>query len=105
MVALRSLTYTSLRDLLPASPPPIMSPTYNRGDSWREIPIKDPLLKHAAWAYLQPMMTPAESDDRSYFWKLMDKCCGRCGCGLFGCFGGFFNDVNTSIKKLFTDAK
>uniref|UniRef100_A0A5B7CBD8 Uncharacterized protein n=1 Tax=Davidia involucrata TaxID=16924 RepID=A0A5B7CBD8_DAVIN len=98
MVALQSLTYTSLKDLLPAaSPPSIMSPTYyNRRDSWREIPIKDPLVKHAAWAYLQPMTTPPEADGRSCFSKLKDKCCG--------CFGGFFNDVVlTAIKSLFAE--
>ncbi|KAH7850938.1 hypothetical protein Vadar_004856 [Vaccinium darrowii] len=90
MVPLASLTYTSLRDLLPASPPAsILWPTYNdRKDSWREIPIRDPLLQHAAWAYLQPMTAAREDDDRGFFRKLKD------GCGGFlGCFGGFWNDV------------
>ncbi|KAL3539109.1 hypothetical protein ACH5RR_002475 [Cinchona calisaya] len=82
--------YTSLKDLLPTSPSTIMSPTTN--NSWREIPIKDPLLQHAAWAYLQPM----KSDDhevngsRSFIRKLKDQ-----WCGVFGCF----NDVVLVLVK------
>lgn len=87
MVTFDRTPYTSLKDLIQTSPPPssiIMSPP--RKDSWREIPIKDPLLQHAAWAYLQPM----SSDDieaarnRNVMNKLKEKCCG-----VFGCF----NDV------------
>lgn len=69
--------YTSLKDLLPTSPVSL-SPK----NSWREIPIKDPLLQHAAWAYLQPMQAVAPSDDRNLLEKLKEKCCG-----LFGCIG------------------
>ncbi|KAL6963672.1 hypothetical protein U1Q18_034679 [Sarracenia purpurea var. burkii] len=98
MVAFRALTYTSLKDILPASPPMPISPLYDRKDSWREIPIKDPLLQHAAWAYLQPMSTAQESDDRSCAAKLKDSCLG-----LFGCFGGLLSDVvATTIKMLFS---
>ncbi|KAK6916759.1 hypothetical protein RJ641_019620 [Dillenia turbinata] len=66
MVALQTLSYTSLKDLLPASPPMgIPSPPYTRHGSWHEIPIKNPLVKHAAWAYLQPMSTSQVSDERA----------------------------------------
>lgn len=92
MVALQPLTYTSLKDLLP--PPVIVSPPFDRGDSWREIPIKDPLLQHAAWAYLQPATTASKADDRSCAAKLKDGCLG-----LFGCFGGLFNDVISTVMK------
>lgn len=83
MVTIESLTYTSLKDLLPASPPAIMSPTNGRKDSWREIPMKDPLLQHAAWAYLQPMAIP-EADRISFSEKVKEKCFGSFNC---------FNDV------------
>ncbi|CAN4112591.1 unnamed protein product [Withania somnifera] len=79
MVIIESLTYTSLKDLLPASPPGVMSPTNGRKDSWREIPMRDPLLQHAAWAYLQPAAEPEA--DRSFSEKMKDKCFG-----LFHCF-------------------
>ncbi|PSS21771.1 DNA-directed RNA polymerase subunit alpha like [Actinidia chinensis var. chinensis] len=99
MVALHSLTYTSLKDLLPA--PAILSPEHSRKDSWREIPIRDPLLQHAAWAYLKPMSAAGEPHDRSFAANLKDRCLG-----LFGCFGGFFNDVVvTGIKMLVSDDK
>ncbi|CAK9134568.1 unnamed protein product [Ilex paraguariensis] len=83
MITFQSVVYTSLKDLLPSSPPAGISPTSSRKDSWREIPIKDPLLQHAAWAYLQPMTTACDADDRNCFVKMKD----RCG-GLFECFGG-----------------
>ncbi|CAI9280253.1 unnamed protein product [Lactuca saligna] len=81
MVPIDSLTsYTSLKDLLSsATPSPVDSPTkFKRIDSWREIPIKDPLLQHAAWAYLQPMSSEPDSDRRCCFGKLKD------------CFSGIF---------------
>ncbi|KAI3718288.1 hypothetical protein L6452_19152 [Arctium lappa] len=87
-----SLTsYTSLKDILRSNSPSAAaaaaahvaadSPTnkYKRIDSWREIPMKDPLLQHAAWAYLQPMTSdPHSDDDRCCFWKFKD-----CFCGFF----------------------
>lgn len=89
MVTFDATPYTSLKDLLQTSPPPssiIMSPNNTRKDSWREIPIKDPLLQHAAWAYLQPMSTddPDAVRNRNVMKKLKEQCCG-----VFGCF----NDV------------
>lgn len=84
MIAMDSLTsYTSLKDILRSnSPPPVAvdSPTkFKRIDSWKEIPIKDPLLQHAAWAYLQPMTSePDPNDGRCCFSKFKD-----CFCGFF----------------------
>ncbi|KAL2254906.1 UNVERIFIED_CONTAM: hypothetical protein Sindi_0285300 [Sesamum indicum] len=80
MIAFQSMSYTSLKDLLPASPPSTASPT---SSSWREIPIKDPLVQHAAWAYLQPMAEARDEEDR--WWRRLEKKC----CWLFSCF----NDV------------
>lgn len=92
MVALQPLTYTSLKDLLPE--PVIVSPVYDRGDSWREIPIKDPLLQHAAWAYIHLSTMPSKVDDRSCAAKVKDGCLG-----LFECLGGLFNDVVRKMVK------
>ncbi|KAH7518376.1 hypothetical protein FEM48_Zijuj09G0165200 [Ziziphus jujuba var. spinosa] len=100
MITIQSLTYTSLKDLLPPSPPPaIMSPTHN--SSWHEIPIRNPLVKHAALAYLQPMSTPTEAGDKGLFGKLKDKClCGAAG-GGFGCFGWLGDVVLIAVKVVF----
>ncbi|KAK9070861.1 hypothetical protein SSX86_009429 [Deinandra increscens subsp. villosa] len=85
MISVDSLSsYTSLKDILRVTSPPsspVDSPTkFKRINSWREIQIKDPLLQHAAWAYLQPMSSEPDSDD--------DRCCFRklkdCFCGFFG---------------------
>ncbi|KAF8406661.1 hypothetical protein HHK36_008751 [Tetracentron sinense] len=87
MVSVRSLSYTSLRDLLPSSSAGISSPTFPRNQSWEEIPIKNPLVKHAAWAYLQPMLTSPETDDRGCFPWLNVKCSGECVTNTVnGCF-------------------
>lgn len=88
MVAFQSdQSYTSLRDLLPANE------ISNRKDSWREIPIKEPLLQQAAWAYLRPAMTAARDSDA--------RCCGEgLRDGLCGCFGGWFNGVVVAAIRM-----
>ncbi|KAG6403650.1 hypothetical protein SASPL_135878 [Salvia splendens] len=67
MIALEGINYTSLKDLMPEFPPSSAS------DSWREIPIKDPLVQHAAWAYLQPMMAERQSEDRRWWMRFHEK--------------------------------
>uniref|UniRef100_A0A2P2QX33 Uncharacterized protein LOC105638508 n=1 Tax=Rhizophora mucronata TaxID=61149 RepID=A0A2P2QX33_RHIMU len=84
MIAIQSATYTSLKDLLP--PPSILSPSAHNS-SWQEVPIKNPLVKHAALAYLQPMSTPLEVGDQGFFRRLKDQFFGQCGCL------GWFRDV------------
>ncbi|KAF5727132.1 hypothetical protein HS088_TW22G00819 [Tripterygium wilfordii] len=79
MVTIQTKTYTSLKDIFPASTPAITSAT-GLNSSWHEIPIKNPLLKHAAWAYLQPMSTPTEIEERGFWGKLKERCCGEWGC-------------------------
>ncbi|KAL3722743.1 hypothetical protein ACJRO7_035020 [Eucalyptus globulus] len=83
MIAFQSVAYTSLRDLLPASPPhpSVASPTNN--SSWYEIPIKNPLVKHAALAYLQPMSSPPEVGDKGLLGRLKDSCGCFCWLGDF----------------------
>jgi hypothetical protein len=101
MISMEAITYTSLRDLLPASSPSLMSPTHN--SSWYdEIPIKNPLVKHAALAYLQPMSTPAETGNKGFFGRLRQKC--SCGHRWFGCFG-WLGDVVSRIKEAFWDRR
>ncbi|KAK1419352.1 hypothetical protein QVD17_28518 [Tagetes erecta] len=81
MISIDSFSsYTSLKDVLRATSPP-SSPVeslkkFRRIDSWREIPIKDPLLQHAAWAYLQPMNSEPETGERCGFRKLKECLCG-----------------------------
>lgn len=86
-------SYTSFRDLLSDSSKDIGSPTwvvglprfnqmeamYERRDSWREIPLRDPLMQQAAWAYLRPMKIKHESDKRNCIQKFLGD--------LFSCFG------------------
>lgn len=94
MIALENLSYTSLKDLMPSSSPPASaSPT---GGSWREIPIKDPLVQHAAWAYLQPMAEPRDDDGR--WWKRLERSC----CCLLGCFNGV---VSAMFNGWFADER
>lgn len=79
MITIQTVSYTSLKDLLPVSPAAsIASPTHN--SSWHEIPIRNPLVKHAAMAYLQPMSAPPEVGGKGIFGKITDWCCGECGC-------------------------
>ncbi|KZV30376.1 hypothetical protein F511_36218 [Dorcoceras hygrometricum] len=87
MTTFESMGYTSLKDLMTLSPPFSVSPTGSWKDSWREIPIKDPLLQHAAWAYLQPMAEARVGDvGRAFFLKRLTKSCR----GLLGCIAGVF---------------
>ncbi|CAA0827755.1 Unknown protein [Striga hermonthica] len=83
--------YTSLRDLLPTSPASVASPS--GGGSWKEIPFRDPLLQHAAWAYLQPIAEARGGDGRRPWWWLR----GDCG-GVLGCLSGV---VLVVVKGLF----
>ncbi|KAL2537829.1 Uncharacterized protein Fot_19220 [Forsythia ovata] len=95
MIPIQNLSYTSLKDILPASPMSIGSPVTSRRESWREIPIKDPLVQHAAWAYLQPMAVLEDNDGRYFARKMMDKCRGLIEC---------FNDVVlVVVKSLFSE--
>ncbi|KAK9164597.1 hypothetical protein Syun_005499 [Stephania yunnanensis] len=99
LIAIRNMSYTSLKDLAPSSPPPATG----------EIPIKNRLVKQAAWAYLQPM-SPAdafmESRDRSFFRRLGLSFSGNCvaarggGCFLF-MKGGVFPAIGRAFGRVF----
>ncbi|KAJ4715942.1 DNA-directed RNA polymerase subunit alpha like [Melia azedarach] len=98
MISLQSATYTSLKDLLPPSPPAITSPTNN--SSWYEIPIKNPLVKHAALAYLQPMSSPPEVGEKGLFGKLKETCYCQCEC-----FGWINDVVFRSVRDVFWERR
>ncbi|KAE8654348.1 Amino acid permease family protein [Hibiscus syriacus] len=88
MAKVQSGSYTSLKDLLPrgSSSPVICSPTTSTtGDnsSWHEIPIKNPLLKHAALAYLQPVGSPPPACEKGLLGRLKEMCCRECGCFMW----------------------
>lgn len=99
MITIPSVKYTSLRDILPDPPlsTAITSPVNN--SSWHEIPIKNPLLKQAALAYLQPMSTPPEMGKKGLFDKLKEKC--SCGGREMGCLEWLSGVVWKTIKQLF----
>ncbi|XP_042982812.1 uncharacterized protein LOC122312322 [Carya illinoinensis] len=67
--------YTSLKDLLPER--------RNYSSWYGEIPIKNPLVKHAALAYLQPAMT-TPLREKGFFGRLREQCLCQSGC--FGVF-------------------
>nr|DAD41719.1 TPA_asm: hypothetical protein HUJ06_016042 [Nelumbo nucifera] len=92
MVALKSTNYTSLKDLLPPSPAAgIYSPNFTGNQSWHEIPIKNRLVKHAAWAYLQPNSTSPKPEAGGFLRQLMVRC--------NGCFRFFSEHIVAGIKR------
>ncbi|WCJ39926.1 hypothetical protein M5689_020873 [Euphorbia peplus] len=72
-------SYTSLKDILPTSPPTSSSSTLHNS-SWHEIPIKNHLVKQAALAYLQPACSLPEVGRRGCFGRLKDTFTEECGC-------------------------
>lgn len=110
MITIQAVTYTSLKDLLPASsssPPTGMSPTMMMmiNSSWYdEIPIKNPLVKHAALAYLQPMSTRPEVRNKGIFGKLKENCtCATAG--FFSCFAWINDVVVSTFKDAFSERR
>ncbi|XP_057972909.1 uncharacterized protein LOC131161276 [Malania oleifera] len=75
LVSLKSLGYTSLKDLIPSSS--VQSPTAASASAF-QISIRNRLVKQAAWAYLQPMSSsPAASAFRfpaDYFRNPLSGC-------------------------------
>ncbi|KAF5750568.1 putative COPII coat assembly protein SEC16 [Tripterygium wilfordii] len=66
-----SLSYTSLKDILPSASTAINSPTATAAaSSLYEISIRNRLVKHAAWAYLQPMSSSPDSSAPHFFSRL-----------------------------------
>lgn len=79
-----SFEYTSLKDIIPALPSPTpMSPAAAApaaaaaGHSRGEIPIRNRLVKQAAWAYLQPMAASSQSTAGGVFHRLCSRIAGN----------------------------
>ncbi|KAK7244845.1 hypothetical protein RIF29_39673 [Crotalaria pallida] len=74
---LSTTSYTSLRDMLPpTAAAAINSPTAT--SSGYEIPIRNHLVKQAAWAYLQPMSaSPTSSSSSSAVPHFLRRLCRR----------------------------
>ncbi|KAE8716846.1 Amino acid permease family protein [Hibiscus syriacus] len=107
MITIKSVSYTSLKDLMPsssssASPPSvaaIASPKVHNS-SWHEIPIKNPLVKQAALAYLQPVGSPPVAGEKGLFEKVKERCCGDCGCVSW-----LYDVVWRKVKEAFSDRR
>ncbi|CAI8614907.1 unnamed protein product [Vicia faba] len=66
-------SYTSLRDMLPSPHAAVNSPTTSSAtiNSGYEIPIRNHLVKQAAWAYLRPMSSfPTNSSTPNFLSRL-----------------------------------
>lgn len=100
MITLQTVSYTSLKDLLPTSPPAILSPTSN--SSWHEIPIKNPLVKQAALSYLQPMSSLPEVESAGIFGIFKQKFCGGSRGGQCGCIRWFGDFVSKTVREVFS---
>ncbi|XP_023737286.1 uncharacterized protein LOC111885246 [Lactuca sativa] len=72
LIPIKPTCYTSLRDILPSptahvQPPKVACSAVHSG---YEMSIRNHLVKHAAWAYLQPMSTSPESDGTTVLHRL-----------------------------------
>ncbi|XP_071739253.1 uncharacterized protein [Rutidosis leptorrhynchoides] len=75
LISLKPASYTSLRDILPTAAGAVMSPKAPSftSHSGYEIPIRNRLVKQAAWAYLQPMSTSPDSGGPTVFHRLWTR--------------------------------
>ncbi|KAM7258781.1 hypothetical protein ACFE04_014522 [Oxalis oulophora] len=85
-----SSSYTSLRDLIPSPTAAVNSPTAAHASSpFSNIPIRNRLVKHAAWAYLQPMSSLTSPSSTVTTTSLLR----RLRFGLSACFRWFFHRI------------
>ncbi|GAB2219496.1 hypothetical protein Droror1_Dr00007132 [Drosera rotundifolia] len=111
LISLSKIKYTSLRDIISSLPSPPRpedddddsdpsshsSSLLCRKGSWREVHIKDSLVKHAAIAYLQPLPEGYYGGGGGWrgwieWWCGGGRRRGRDRVGLLGCFE-FVSDV------------
>ncbi|KAJ8432057.1 hypothetical protein Cgig2_016336 [Carnegiea gigantea] len=93
-------SYTSLKDLLASSPTSsILSPTSATSSSSAassvseiSIPIRNRLVKQAAWAYLQPAVSPCPSSS--------PRCVRFSGESLRAILGGFRKLVGDTVTRV-----
>ncbi|KAF9597759.1 hypothetical protein IFM89_021513 [Coptis chinensis] len=72
LLSLKPTAYTSLKEILP-SLSAVQSPTGASTQSIYEIPIRNHLVKQAAWAYLQPMSASPGSANRHSFRRMWGR--------------------------------
>ncbi|KAH7574828.1 hypothetical protein ACOSP7_005893 [Xanthoceras sorbifolium] len=103
LISLQVATYTSLKDLLPtssSSPQQSVTSPSAHNSSWHEIPIRNPLVKQAALAYLQPMSSPLpDSGNKGLLGRLRDGCC--CWWRQCECFSWVDDVVFRSLREVF----
>ncbi|VFQ92214.1 unnamed protein product [Cuscuta campestris] len=88
------IRFTSLKDVkLPPETAGIQR--WQRSSSWEEIPLKDPLLQRAAWAYLQAAVVPPENRRVRFFRRVKEKFSG-----VFGCLHGVASAVFNALALL-----
>lgn len=90
-----SQAYTSLKDLLPFAA--VNSPT-SASASASEISIRNRLVKQAAWAYLQPTISPSPGSSGSRFllrrlWLRFSSCFCSVKLSLFPAIARFFDRI------------
>ncbi|KAI5560763.1 hypothetical protein POPTR_016G072500v4 [Populus trichocarpa] len=94
-----SLSYTSIKDLLPSAT--VNSPTSATSNttSTYEIPIRNRLVKQAAWAYLQPMSSSPDSSGTHFLRRLWLRLSTKNP--ITACFGFISFRVIPSITNAF----
>ncbi|KAJ9541443.1 hypothetical protein OSB04_027949 [Centaurea solstitialis] len=80
LLSLKPASYTSLRDILPSTAAVVQSPKVRSfaTHSDYEIPIRNRLVKQAAWAYLRPMSTSPDSDGSTVFHRIWNRFSDAC---------------------------
>ncbi|KAI3822701.1 hypothetical protein L1987_10297 [Smallanthus sonchifolius] len=78
LVSIKPTRYTSLRDILQSLATVVLSPKtpLSAANSGYEILIRDRLVKHAAWAYLQPMSTSHQPNGSTTFRRMWTQFSG-----------------------------
>ncbi|KAK8582540.1 hypothetical protein V6N13_069314 [Hibiscus sabdariffa] len=103
MIKIQSVSYTSLKDLLPS--PMISSPTTCDHCCWsEEIPIKNPLVKHAALSYLQPMSSPTAAVEKGSFGGLKGRCCHESAC-VFWLYDVVWRNIKAAAAAVWEEQK
>ncbi|CAJ1883697.1 unnamed protein product [Sphenostylis stenocarpa] len=85
-----SVSYTSLRDVLPSPNAAVNSPTAS-AYSAREISIRNRLVKQAAWAYLQPMSGSPNGASTPHCLRRLSATC----------LGFFFHHMVPAVSRFF----
>ncbi|XP_024979323.1 uncharacterized protein LOC112516487 [Cynara cardunculus var. scolymus] len=105
LLSLKPASYTSLRDILPSTPAVVQSPKVSSSAvrSGYEIPIRNRLVKQAAWAYLRPMSTSPDSGGSTIFhrlWNRFSDACLRLVTQIFDCLLQSTIQLRTTTSRL-----